>query len=766
MISAALLFLAGTVTLQFFTSLPAWEWSLLLPALLAAVPFLSPVPRYPVIFLLGFLWASHYAHCILDSELLKTLEGRDLEVVGEIASIPEQKGERQRFLFKIEQVMVDGQTAPSPGQVRLSWYRHDEQLFAGDRWRLLVRLKQPHGLMNPGGFDYEGWLFRQGIRATGYVRSGEPNQKLAGNPVWHGIDRIRQEIRDNLKQILADQQTAVGVFIALAVGDRSDIPRETWDAFVATGTSHLVAISGLHIGIVAGLGYWLLNFLWRRSVRLMLVLPAPVAAASGSLFFALVYAALAGFTLPTQRALLMLLVVIGSVLLRRQMGAFYSLALALLVVLVFDPLAVLSPGFWLSFVAVFVILLAMQGRLHGARGLFTWIRVQWMVVLGLIPALVISGMTVSLIAPLVNFVLIPLFSVLLVPLVLGGLLVLHILPEVAVPVIQFSGILLAYCIDLLIWLAGLPHVSVRADEMDWLESCMVLTGILLLLIPWGLGGKWGGTVLLVAPFIWSGSGVRTNVLELTLLDVGQGLSLVVQTSNHLLLYDAGPKYSEHFNAGSAVVVPYLRSRGLTQIDRLVLSNGDSDHAGGYQSLAAEWDINQVLSGEAQRLGIASIQSCQSGMNWEWDGVEFQFLSPPPESTWRGNDASCVLSIVSGERRILVTGDITQTVESWLMDKNPDLLRSDLVIIPHHGSLTSSSKEFVEAVKARYALVSTGYANRYGFPKAPVIDRWRASGAQVYDTAVSGAIHFAIDAQQALQGPVEHRATQGRYWHDH
>ncbi|MCG8426287.1 MAG: DNA internalization-related competence protein ComEC/Rec2, partial [Chromatiales bacterium] len=317
---------------------------------------------------------------------------------------------------------------------------------------------------------------------------------------------------------------------------------------------------------------------------------------------------------------------------------------------------------------------------------------------------------------------------------------------------------------LLNWLAKLPFVSLSFEQITPIQKALVVVGALLLLLPVGLGTRWSGAVLLVAPLFWSGEYKNDDLLEVTMLDVGQGLSLVLSTRNHTLVYDVGPRYSDKFDAGSGVVAPFLKSRGINRIDKLVLSNGDSDHAGGYRGLLTKITPQQILSGEPERLADPRIDDCISGMNWRWDGVDFQVLSPPDKVTWRGNDASCVLSVNAGGTRILLTGDISRLVESALLAEQPGQLAADVVTVPHHGSSTSSSRPFVTQVKAKYALISAGYRNRYGFPKPEVVDHWQTAGAEVLNTVGSGAMSFTVNRAGELSGPVEYRESHHRYWH--
>ncbi|HEC16078.1 MAG TPA: DNA internalization-related competence protein ComEC/Rec2 [Sedimenticola sp.] len=760
MIGAAVAFVAGVICFQQQAELPALAWAGLFPFLLAAIPLRRV--RLPVFFGLGFLWALLHAHWLLSGSLAPALEGKDLDLEGVVVSLPEQRGRRLRFLFEVQGLRYEGVEYPGPGLVRLSWYRDAPALRVGERWRLQARLRRPHGFMNPGGFDYEGWLFRQGIRATGYVRRAPLNGRLAESGPWFSLQRLRQGIRDRIARAVPDRPAA-GILTALVIGDRSGIGRDQREILARTGASHLIAISGLHVGMIAGLAFFLFRWLWSRFYSLTLHAPAPQAAACLALAAALLYAALAGFALPARRALIMLAVVMGAVLLRRCQRPSRTLALALFLVVAADPLAVLSAGFWLSFAAVGVILFGVSGHLSGDGPWRKWGRVQWLVAIGLAPVLAARGMQVSLLGPLVNLVAVPLFGLFIVPLALLGALSSI-----------FSGSLGALPLGLAAWLldgvVGLLRLAADQPFAAWDGKgagawiwLVAIPGVLLLLAPAGTPGRWLGLAFLLPMMLARPPVPAPGEAWFSLLDVGQGLSAVVRTHGHTLVYDAGPRFSADFDAGSAVVAPFLKQAGVSHIDRLVLSNGDSDHAGGGRALASVVPVRELISGEPGEIGWAAALPCHDGMQWDWDGVRFRFLHPAVGERRRGNNASCVLLVENDAGRVLLPGDIEEEVERLLVRKVPDLLAADLVQVPHHGSRTSSTGGFLEAVSPRYALVSAGHGNRYGFPQPEVVRRWRAAGALVLQTAERGAIRFRLDPRAGISGPESYRMKAGRYW---
>ncbi len=617
--------------------------------------------------------------------------------------------------------------------------------------------------MNPGGFDYEGWLFRAGVHVTGYVRESSENRRLAESDAGYLLQSLRQTLRDRINHAVTDPSVA-GMIVALVIGDRSGLSREQWDLFSHTGTNHLMAISGLHIGIVAGLVFFLFRWLWSRSSRLCLYWPAPQAAAVAAMLVALFYAALAGFAIPTQRALIMLAVVMGGILLRRQQRASHILSLALLLVVVIDPQAVMSAGFWLSFSAVAIILYGLSGRIH-SKGLWRkWGQVQWVVAVGLAPLLLAWGMQVSLFAPLVNMIAVPLFSLFIVPMALLSSLMLLVSEGVAGWMLWPLVWVLERVISLLDLVATQAYAvwdQGGISTWTWFPAAM---GTLLLLAPAGLPGRWLGGIFLLPLLLIRPHAPTAGVLWFTLLDVGQGLSAVIQTQRHTLVFDTGARFSDNFDAGSAVVVPFLRQAGISHIDRLILSNADNDHAGGASKLVEKMAVYEILSGESDSVPLDHVQPCTNQEEWQWDGITFRFLYPTVNSQNKGNNASCVLLVENAAGRILLAADIEKKVESWLLNNMPEQLAVDIIQVPHHGSKTSSTLDFVTAVSPDYALISAGYRNRYRFPRPEIVQRWQAVDAVLLNTAEQGAIRYRLHPVEGILKPESYRLDAKRYWH--
>jgi competence protein ComEC len=751
-------FVVGATLFHQLGDLPSSWW------LVALVPLLF-LWRYPrsrpwLALVAGAGWSLLFAADLLQQRLPAGSERRDMILEATIISLPDRQGRLTRFQVDVDRLSDSQGNAVALSRLQLGWYGSDQTLRAGDTWRLKVRLKRPRGPQNPAGSDFEQWLFSQGIQARGYVRKWHGNKKL-GSGSWRGwLDRLRQSIATRIDRQV-EQRNAASLLRALAIGDRRGMGSSEWRVFSQTGTNHLVAISGLHIGIVAAWTLYISQWLWRRSERLTLRIPALKAGSVAALTAAFIYAALAGFSLPTQRALVMLATTLGSVLLGRRIQPLRSLAMALFVVVLLDPMATLSAGFWLSFIAVAVIVWSIGGRIKP----WTWwrqmLRVQWFVTLGLLPVLLLFFGQASLIALAVNLIMVPWFTLVIVPLVLIGLAVLAISP-LAGWWFAMLGWLAGHTYQVLGWFAALPHAVVALPEVGFWIWIAAFLGFLLWLLPAGIPGR-GLALCMIAPlFLVQPRRPAHGELWFTLLDVGQGLACVIETERHLMVYDTGPASSMGFNAAESALIPYLRSRGYANIDRLLLSNGDIDHAGGYGALKQAFGIDDILAGEPE--GTLQARICQAGESWRWDGVRFSILHPVAgERFIDSNDRSCVLQVSVGDRRILLPGDIEARGESSLLQRHAGELRSEIVVAPHHGSATSSSQSFVKAVAPDWVLISSGYRNSYGFPKDEVVQRWRNQGAVILNSAETGAIQFRVGKPGVELSPRLYRKRNSRYW---
>jgi competence protein ComEC len=679
---------------------------------------------------------------------------------GRIASLPTQDEGRTRFDFEISR-LEDGQGRPMriPGRARIGWYRDAPRLEPGETWRLPVRLKQPVGFRNPGGFDYEGWLFQQRIRATGYVAPGK-RVRVQTAPLFN-VDRLRLRLRERFLDRFPGQRRAA-LLVALAVGDSSGVSAGDWRVLTQTGTSHLLAISGLHIALVAALCFGLARRLWPLLGPAALWLPAPRAGAVAAALGAAVYSALAGFGVPTQRALVMVLIWTIAAGFYRRASFTSALAAALLAVLLFDPFAALAPGFWLSFGAVAAIGFGMGARTTAQGWWHRWGRVHLVVAVGLLPLLAYWFHQLPLLTIPANLFAVPWISLLTVPLVLLACLASSFLPALAELLLELALDSIELLWPLLRLLAE-PSFSVRGvpDAGPWAIG-MALCGGAILLLPRGIPGRWLGAVWMLPLLVPAGELLRAGEFRLTVLDVGQGLAAVARTRNHVLLYDAGPRYGPEFSAGSAVVLPYLRQAGIGRIDLLVVSHADIDHAGGLQEVLESVAVDRILASAPESVPHPAAAACRAGQGWNWDGVEFEILHPPLREDLQGNDRSCVLRARSDSGAALLTGDIEAPAETMLLAGARDRLAARVLIAPHHGSGTSSTAGFVEAVHPDVVVFAAGYRNRFGFPKQDIIARYQRHGARTLDTARSGAIDIRL--RRAGVSIHSHRQAHRRFWH--
>ena len=767
MISGIISFVLGILFLQGFSFLPSlnWCWAFFL---ILCLPFLSAVQRNILLFFIGFLWAVLRAHLIVDVSLPDQLQQQDLLVTGVITSIPQNDSHKQRFDFVIENALFKQKVIKLPAKVRLSYYhkklyKPDYMFKAAQRWQFWIRLKQPHGFMNPGGFDYEGWLYQQHIRATGYIKINDAKKQFAtqlNNRDWlYSLLSLRQKLFDKLSQV-TDKTSFSGVLIALALGERSGISQQQWEIFRSTGTSHLVAISGLHIGMLAGFAFIVWLRFWPFIGNASLYLAAPRAAAMGAMVVALIYAALSGFAIPAQRALIMLLVVMLALNQRHRVNSVRVVAIALLSVMLFDPLAVLSPGFWLSFAAVGIIIMAAVGRLHITKSWLHWGRLQWRISLVLLPLLLYLFQQASLISPLANLIAIPLVSFIVVPLVFLGTLFSIIMPNVADALFALTDSIISLLWWCLSHLEEIPLSQWFSAKPAVIELLLSMIGISLITSPKGWPGKYLG-IFLVLPLVWPENSLLNNgEAEVTVLDVGQGLSVVVRTSKHTLIYDTGPQFNHEFDTGAAVVVPFLRQKKVKNIDMLILSHQDNDHRGGFHSILQAVQPKRILSS----YGEPGSDQCLKGESWVWDEIEFEILNPAKDSRHnKHNNDSCVIHIRSAKQSVLLTGDIEQPAEEKLVRDYEDKLQSNYLVSPHHGSKTSSSRHFLQAVQPDLIVIPVGYKNRYRMPHSVVTKRYQDMKIPYFKTSSSGAVTLRLGQKSSILKPLLYRESMRKYW---
>ena len=793
-IVALIMFAAGVAFLQTRPLLPDPAWG---PLVLAALlPFVCLRERWTgrartavlliAVAVAGFGYAAWRAELRLDDALPAEWESAYITLTGVVDDLPRASDRGYRFALRVEDVATP--RARVPRRISLAWPMRSSddapasdvpKLRAGERWRLTVRLQRPHGNLNPAGFDLEAWLLERNLRATGYVRPGSDNARLAvfaGAPLDY-VQRARERIRDHAFATMGSARYA-GVLVALAIGDQSGIDDRAWTVFNRTGIGHLVSVSGLHVTVFALLAGGVAFAIARRFTSVTSRVPARKIAAAVGLVASCGYVLLAGAEVPAQRTLAMLAVSALGLWIGRPGSGALVWSWALVAVLAWDPWAVLAPGFWLSFFAVGLLIYIGSGRIasalaprwpaRAAGNVVEAARAQWTITVGLVPLSLALFQQVSFIGPLANALAIPVVSFAIVPVALcAALLVLesawlaaHAMLE---PLMRAMEALAA--LDGAAWAQHKPpDVAVAAG----------VAGVLLCLAPRGLPGRWLGLLAIVPLFAWRPAPPAPGAFRMTVLDVGQGSAIVLRTHEHALLYDTGPGWSDTTDAGGRIVAPYLRAAGIRRLDAMVVSHKDLDHSGGAMSVLQVVPVALLVSSLPEESPIIALHSqrglalrCRHGQRWSWDGVDFEMLFPHDahyaEASRKSNDLSCVLRVTASSGSVLLTGDIEAVSELDLVIANGNALAADVLIVPHHGSRTSSTSSFVAAVAPRFAVFTVGHRNRYGHPRADVVGRYVRAQAAVHRTDHSGALTFEF-AAPGPGPPRSQRAEGARYWH--
>lgn len=826
-------FAAGCWSVQQLTTLPAvgacaggGAAALLLLVVVAATTAMPPWTRLALCVLLavavGIGWAGWRAQRRLAERLSPAQEGATLSVTGLVSGLSVDTGQGVRFPFLVDR----GRHAGLPPRLLLTWRQPPPTLEPGQSFTVTVRLKRPHGLANPHGFDYEYWLMQRGIGATGSVLAASEAASVP-LPLPVRVARARAVVRARMLGAMSADARLAGVLVALAIGDQSGIAPADWRIFTRTGIGHLISISGLHITMIAGLAGACAGALWRRSLGLgerlrrplPLWCPTPRVAAAVALTAAFGYALLAGMEVPAQRTVAMVSVAALALWRHRTPPASLALAWAAAVALAIDPWAALSAGFWLSFGAVAAIFGVAAGSSLGSSGpqhedaadpgvkkgrvwRHAWrrlvnhgaeaVRTQWAVTVGLLVPTALLFQQLPLVSPLANAIAIPLVSFAVTPAALVAALFAVLAAQgqawsfLAAPASTLLGIahrLLEWLVAWLGWLAA-PDWAVwqpaRPSGIAWMTG---VVGTVILFAPWRFGWRWHlPGVLLLLPMLSSGrQPLPHGALRVTALDVGQGTAVLVETRSHQLLYDAGPVHgpvtAPISSAGERVVVPYLRAMGIGRLDALVISHEDSDHAGGARDVMASVPVGTMLAsvppGHPLLRAPAGIDAppqrpCASGIDWEWDGVRFDVVHPLPSEAGNpaiaSNTRSCVLRVTAGSAVVLLTGDIDRDAERALLRRQgPESLRADVLVVPHHGSRTSSTQAWLDAVRPRVALFQLGYRNRYRHPHPDVWARYGRLGSARYRSDDSGAVRIvAMDGRISV---TPYRQSERRYWRE-
>ena len=781
----------GIFSVSFFPVLPP----LALLLLMALCTLLTWYCRQYLLLclLLGIEYGSLYGHYLLQQQLPQALDGETFIIQGVVSDLPQYHDRAVRFQLIINTIVPENRHQQAvkgllDKKVSLSWYskgfeqKHAAiKIVTGDVVKLVVKLRRPRGFVNPGGFDYQGFLLQKGIVATGYVKADSRNQLLHNVCHQQQADLLlnphclRHSLAEHFSAYLSSSE-AIGPFLGLLIGDKRLISQQQWLLLRDTGTIHLLAISGLHIGLAAVIGFLFMKpfiFLWMRitnSNRGM------VLAHLSSILFALTYSLLSGFSLPTQRACIMVILIHGFWLLRLNTQPWLFITIAVFVVAIIDPLAAYSSSFWLSFLAVVVLLYcfrayAMDKRQQQFAGiqhyLLSLFKAQWVVTLGLLlPGLLLLG-GASVASPVANSIAVPFISLVIVPLLLLSILSLPLSLPVLPPLSEWAaGIAihgLEYLFYFLEWILKVLPGFWFFDRgplglWQWLPA---VVGIVMMLAPRGVPRHYFIGCLCLLPLAFPS---RSNTpLELTFLEVGQGTAIVVKTPEHSLVYDVGRRFSQRFDSGEHIVAPYLLRSGRSSINYLMLSHGDSDHVGGKAGLLAKIQVDKILSGQPDRVAG---EQCQAGQQWQWEQVSFTVLWPTQaylqSAGINSNNYSCVLLLDYQGYRFLLPGDIDGIVEAQLLAVLPRNI--DVLLVPHHGSRSSSHSDWVDHLRPRHAVFTAGFYNPYGHPHPTVVERYQQRGAIVHHTGRQGAVSFRVTPDQKLVVSRE-RQNNRRYWYD-
>jgi len=761
MIKTAMVLVLGSIAAFYSSAIPDHFWVSYLPLLLL-LAFLNPRYRVPILFIAAYLWACLNIQNSLDLRLAGDYQNQILELEGVIADIPEQRPGSIRFLFRPDSIA--DYPHPLPDTIRLSWYRSDQKINAGERWRLLVKLKSPGGYQNPGGFDYERWLFVKRIGAIGYVKSSDLNQLLESPTFW-SIDQWRSQIGQGIDQYCADC-SQVGLIKALTIGYRGNIHPHQRELLQDTGTAHLLAISGLHIGMISALFFYLGRWIWQLGFYRIgydrLRFSATLAFSAG-----LIYAGLAGFSLPTVRALIMLAVVFLALFFRSGINLINSIAIAVVVILIFDPLAVGSASFWLSISALLIIAFAQYLLSHQTSRWRQMLVVQFLFSVLFIPIGIGLFGQLNPASFFANILAIPLVSLIIVPLALLASFLAGFGLSLANGLFLVSDKLLGVLLDYLEFLLNSGLSAHPGGNIPYVLLGLSAMGLLIITMPKGFPGKMPAVLLVVLAFIWQRPEIEFGAYQLTLLDVGMGTSAVIQTRNHSIVYDFGPGNAYGFSAAQWVLVPFLRQQGIEQPDLMIISHVDADHSGGFISYREDYDPARLISGTPDEIQKkfrlrSAIRSCHLYPPWYWDGVSFEFISPPATSKLKSsNNRSCVLRI-SGVHTSLLTGDIEAEQEFRLLRTMPEKLRASVLLAPHHGSTTSSTSSFLQKVSPRVSVFTIGRNKSLGVPDARVLEAYGLVNSQIYRTDRDGAITIRSNASGLKVS--RYRKDRPRLWY--
>jgi len=700
---------------------------------------------------------------LVESRLEPRFAGDSMLTTIRVADFPRMTGTTVSMLIEaIDDIRI-------PPRTRVSWFDAPELPEIGDIWELEVRLRRPRGTSNPGLFSLEDWMFREKLLASGYVVNSHRNRRLARSE----LGRVDEYRRDFVRRADAGG-AAQPVLAAIGVGARHLLTRADWDRYAKTGTSHLMAISGLHIGLAAALAYTFFAFL---SGAFRLRGNHLDRATLAGLAMAATYTGLSGFAVPSQRALLMLVLAGVAMLARRRPAPARIVALAAAAMFIVDPVASMTPGFRLSFAAV-ALLLAFAcaysrphpGPVYLCKPVAVvrqLVRMQLVLLFGLAPLTILIFQRLALLGPVANLMTVPIFSLFTVPLTLASMVAQPISAATGAALTQLAAASVLLVESVIARVAAHPYADTAVAGVNGFDSrmmCVIFLPVVWILLPRAWPGRGIAVLAVLVLLLHQPATPPHGCVDAHVLDVGQGQAIVVQSRRHTLVFDTGASYRDGGSAAEQLVLPFLRYRGIDSIDWLIASHADDDHAGGVPAIVQAIGIGQILAGESLGNPGQTLLDCRAGQIWDADGVRFEMLHPPPAAGLIGNNASCVLAITAGRHHLLLTGDIEFAAEERLL-ADDSLRAASVVLIPHHGSLTSSSPPFVNRVRPDLAIASVGHANRWGFPKERVTRRWEGVGARVLDTAGSGAISFRLCAGDGVSRLSQERLRRQRIWLD-
>ena len=755
LVRASLLLLAGGFAAQ-HSRVPLSVETCSVLLLVSLVLIVIARLRFVALLLAGFTLFMVAGMATIEARIDADFAGDSMLATVRVIAFPVHAGNRVTML--IEPV----NDARLPPKARVTWLEPLSVPALGDIWQLELRLRRPRGNSIPGVFSVENWMFREQMHASGYVVPGKRNRLIEAGK-RSGMAAFRQGF---VQTAQTEAGAAAAVLAAIGVGTRHLLTQEHWQRYAITGTSHLMAISGLHIGLAASVAFALISLI---AGVLRLGGNHLDYAILGSILLAAAYATVSGFAVPAQRATLMLLLGSLAVFLRRRPESLRVVAMAALSVFLIDPISAMAPGFSLSFAAVLLLLWSSRRYSCPIAGRRVWqlVNLQIVLLIGLMPLTVLIFQRIAFVSPVVNLLAVPLFSFVTVPMTLAAMFLAPLSASASHAVLTVASVSVQLIERVIAFFAALPIADTTIAGVHSADSRIVpiiLLPLVWVVLPRGWPGRWIVAIAVVALILHEIDAPPEDCVDVHVLDVGQGLSVLVRSQHHAMLFDTGASYRSGGSAAQQLVLPFLKDQGISRIDWLVVSHADNDHAGGVSTLLENLDIGLILAGETDIPITRPIIECASGDGWQVDGVDFRFFHPVAGIPFEGNDSSCVLAVSAGPHHLLLTGDIENHAEQQLLSQWPlDTVRA--VVIPHHGSLTSSSPALVNRLRPELAIASTGYGNRWGFPKDRVTRRWQGAGADVLNTATAGTISFRMCPGDGISRLRKERLVRWRFWYD-